>query len=320
MNNKGFFELGLLDVKGQPVKDPRTDVSFFRARDGKRILQVRDLEFPPNKRFGLPAFPQEGNLFCEVTPSRFRQRKSDFFTLTHGETITRNLTLLRLPDKWNVRFDPWGTLPPSLAPLKQVLDNSPSVSVKGGRLLCRFVGSSYDDVDDQKAILAKTCLLNLFAKLTVLKAPTTSGQSWFSFIQEILEIGRERFIAIVNPEMGKIVKRFKENISKFPDYEHAVAKNHHRNMPARFAVVKSSMFSIKSSEEKGNVQLTLGIGKDPGGKEVLLLDADIDESGVLLRHIADVFKHKFTGGTHPFDIHEYLVLAHPDVPLGYVLV
>ena len=27
-----------------------------------------------------------------------------------------------------------------------------------------------------------------------------------------------------------------------------------------------------------------------------------------MAHLADLFKHKFTGGTHAFDIHEYLAL------------
>ncbi len=60
--------------------------------------------------------------------------------------------------------------------------------------------------------------------------------------------------------------------------------------------------------------------KEPEGNEVLLLDADIDENGALLAHLADVFKHNFSGGTYPFSIHEYLALAHPDRPQGYELV
>jgi hypothetical protein len=52
-----------------------------------------------------------------------------------------------------------------------------------------------------------------------------------------------------------------------------------------------------------------------------LLDADIDENGDLLIHLIDVlFMRAFSGGTHPFDIHEYLVLAHPNWALGYELV
>ena len=80
------------------------------------------------------------------------------------------------------------------------------------------------------------------------------------------------------------------------------------------------MFSIKSREDIGNVQLTMAPGRDQAGNEILMLDADIDENGKLLLHLADLFKHKFSGGTHPFDIHEYLALAHRGRPLGYELI
>ncbi|HWP43138.1 MAG TPA: hypothetical protein VNO14_07890, partial [Blastocatellia bacterium] len=104
------------------------------------------------------------------------------------------------------------------------------------------------------------------------------------------------------------------------DYMESPAFNHHGNMPAEYGVAKSRMFSTKSKEDKGNLQLTLGPGKDAEGKDVLVLDADIDEEGRLIPHLASVFKHKVTGkGTHPHDIHEYLHLAIPGAPLGYEL-
>jgi len=42
-------------------------------------------------------------------------------------------------------------------------------------------------------------------------------------------------------------------------------------------------------------------------------------SGALISHVLDLFKHKVTGGTHPFDIHEILRLMFHH-PLGYTLV
>ena len=39
-----------------------------------------------------------------------------------------------------------------------------------------------------------------------------------------------------------------------------------------------------------------------------------------MSHLADLFKHAFTGGTHPFDIHEYLVLDNQSRGLGSDLV
>ena len=78
--------------------------------------------------------------------------------------------------------------------------------------------------------------------------------------------------------------------------------------------------SIKTREEHGNLQLTLTPATDASGRQVTILDADIDENGKLMAHLADLFKHRFNGGTHPFDIHEYLLLEDPGRALGYELV
>ncbi len=320
MGNEGVFELGLLDVRGQPARDLKVRVSFFRTTDSKLIRKPTKHKFPPNRRFRLPAFPQERILHCQITPSRFRQRTSGFFTLTDGETLRRELTVFRIPSKWNARFKHWNQLPNHFRLLKCILEDSPSVRVRGGRSLGRFTGANYDTVTDRKTILAKSCLLNLFAKLTVLEAPTTTHEKWFSFVREIVSIGQERFIALVDPRMGRIVRRIKDDIGNFKDYKHTPAGNHHKNMPKTYTVPKSRMFSIKSREDHGNIQLTLAPATDPQGENVLLLDADIDENGRLFGHLFDVFKHKFTGGTQPFDIHEYLAITHPNVPLGYELV
>jgi hypothetical protein len=318
--NQGVFELGLLDVRNRPARDSNVDVTILRASDNQALVRKKKLSFPPNKSFALPAFPQASNLFCDIAPSRFRIRKSAFFTLTDGETIRRNLTVLRLPDQWHARFDRWNDLTDHFGDLKAALDASNDLKVKGqSGSLGRFVENAYDDVDDDKTSEAKACLLNLYVKLSTMTAPTTK-RNWFSFVERILEIDRERFIAIVEDEMGDVVRTIKDDITKFEDYKHTPAQNHHGNMPAGYTVAKSKMFSIKSAEDKGNIQLTMAPATDASGKTVLLLDTDIDENGKLLHHILDLFKHKVTGGTHPFDIHEYLALALPDVPLGYSLV
>jgi hypothetical protein len=320
MGNEGFFQLGLLDVEGRPVNETGVKVSFIRVLENKTISSATDLEFPPAHRFTVPAFPQEHNLVCEVTPPRFRQRRSGIFTLTNGETIARNLTLFRRPDKFTASFTEWDQLPSFFLPFKTVLSKSSAVKVKGGRVLGKFTEGTYNSITDAKEVLAKTALLNLYAKLTDLTEPTGGSEPWFSFVREIIEIGRERFIAIADPKLGEIVRAIKKDIGKFKDYNNTPAQNHFGNIPAVFKPQKSKMFSIKSDEDHGNIQLTLAPGKDSAGNDLLILDADIDEDGKLLAHLADLFKHKFSGGTHPFDIHEYLALSNPNRPLGYELV
>lgn len=324
MGNEGIFELGLLDVKNRPANDPKTRVSFFRTSDNKEISQARDMAFPPVRRFTVPAFPQEKNLLCEVTPSRFRPASTDIFTLTDGKVTRRNPVVLRLPDKWTPQFVPWNLLSGEFLSLQDVLKNSPGIRVKNGASFDKLVEAIYDGVTENKAVLAKMALLNLFAVLEVTKEPTKEVASWFSFVKQIFLIDRERFIAFVDSKMGEIIRAIKDNLSDFPDYKNTPAGIHfegiQKALPEGFKAFKSKLFSVKTTEEHANIQLTIALVKDPDGNEVTVLDVDIDENGRLLEHLADLIKHKITGGTHPIDIHEFLVLAHPNLAFGYDLI
>jgi len=320
MPNQGFFKLGLLDVAGRPVNETGVKVNFIRVTENKVIATATNLDFPPEHTFAVPAFPQEQNLLAEVTTPRFRQRRSGIFTLTDKETIVRNLNLFRRPDKFSASFTEWNQLPSHFLSFKSTLNKSSALKVKGGKTLGKFTEATYDGVTGKIELTAKAALLNLYTKLTDLIEPTAGNEPWFSFVQEIVEIGKERLIAIVDPRMGEIIRTIKADFGKFKNYKPTPAQNHFGNIPAVYQVQKSKMFSIKSTEDHGNVQLTMAPGKDASGNDLLILDADIDENGQLLAHLADLFKHKFSGGTHPFDIHEYLSLDNPNRPLGYELV
>ena len=317
MANEGILELELRDVRGRPAQDANVTVRFFKDGHATRIGDDVRATFPPGVSARLPAFPQANNVSCDITPTRYRMRSSGFFTLTDGERIRRSLSVLRVPAQWNARFERWTQLPTQFDPLRKVLDASPNLRVKGkAGTIASFTASGYDDVDDRRTIEAKAAMLNLHGKLSALTIPATS-RPWFSFVTQLIEIGRERMIGIVDPAMGDEVRALREGGNK--DYKPAPAGLHHANFPSEFQVLKSKMFSLKTTEANGNLQLTLAPGRDALGNDVLLLDADIDENGRLLAHLADLFKHKISGGTHPFDIHEYLALAHPQLPLGYDL-
>ena len=78
------------------------------------------------------------------------------------------------------------------------------------------------------------------------------------------------------------------------------------------------MISVKRAYEQGNLQFTMAKARNAQGG-CFLLDCDMDENSNLFLHTTDLFKHLFTGGTNPIDIHEYIVHSQKGVDLGYEL-
>jgi len=327
MGNVGTLSLSLQNAEGDSIVDGDVTLKFFRNLDGRQITDAIVLHLPPDpiQVAGLPAFPQESNLNAQVQETRYRFLITGFFTLNTNAPKQLPETLLRDPAKWNARFDLWNALPANFSGLKQVLGNSPKVELLNPNTpIGSFTGDVYDDVDDTNTILAKAALLNLHVALTENREPVT-GQSnaWFSYVREILRIDRERFVAVVLPEMEELVRTVHDNRILYSDYQPVSAGLHVGNIPSRYGINADQMFSVKSNLNQCNIQLTMARGTDRDlNQRVSLLDADIDEDHELLAHIFDVLlKHPFTGGTHPFDIHEYLVLTYgKDVSLGYQLV
>lgn len=322
MANLGKLELTIKNTADQPATDSKTRIQVQR-RDSSVILSFKNLNLPLLAGLEIPAFPHESNLRCTVLSKRYRHFNTGFFTLSTAEPKRLELHALRNPKEWSAQFVAWKQLSDEFKPFQQVLDAS-EVKVIKGEKLGKFTEDKYDAAKAEKTVLAKTAFLNLFAKLTVLPEPIGGRNPWFSFVDRVLAIDRERFYAQVNVEMGEVVRHIKDNLPKFKGYESATASNHFDKLQEtlpEFRIFKSRMFSIKTNEANGNLQLTLAPAKDAAGNDVLLLDADIDENGGLLSHFVDAFLlHPFTGGTHPFDIHEYLALAHRNHPRGYELV
>lgn len=322
MGNSGFFQLSLRNVSNQPAQDPDTDVRFERAMGGTGIIERTGLVFPQTYDFTVPAFPQERALVCWITPARYRTCHSEIFTLTDGQTLSQSPLVLRNPDKWNARFTHWNDLSPAFKPLKDVLTGSNAVTVKeSGQPLGNFAGDNYDDVDELRAILAKAALLNLFAKMNRVPVVNQSASNWFQFVQKVLVIGRERFIGIVAEELWLLVSNIYNNIGSYRGFVRSDTVLHTGNIPAPYDAEVAQMLSVKSNDPHGNLQLTMA--KSQGGateSPVFLLDADIDEDLEFFAHAQDLFVHMFSGGTHPFDVHEILFVTYGPMDLGYELV
>lgn len=121
--------------------------------------------------------------------------------------------------------------------------------------------------------------------------------------------------------METLVRQIHSHTDEFRgEYARAPSGNHRDNVPVGLQGRIVRMVSIKSTHRKGNFQLTLTRLAEP---DEVLLDTDIDENGDLLGHFADLLKHKISGGTHPHDVHEILVLQEGQpagFDLGYRLV
>lgn len=326
MSNTGKLGLELNDVENHPVIDD--DVRVRLVADGRPILDRRGIRFGTaggKVTFaGVPAFPQAKLLHGRVTLSRYRSRPIPFFPLTHGQTHSVALQVVRQADEWQASFTPWDELSGRFRSLQRVLDASPDLKVPGGRRFGSLTRAEYDSVAGTGAeALAKACLLNLHHKMSGLTDPTTGGRRWFTYLDRILELRRDRLIGIAQPAMGDSIRAIKANIAAIPGYRNEGAAHHHGNLPLdRYEAAAGDMFGIKSSEEKGNVQFSMAPAVDrETGDRVLLIDADIDEDGTFFGHLLEVFEHKVTGKkTHPFDVREIFGASDPGFDAGYRLV
>lgn len=309
--------LNLVDAEGQPAFEPNCYVGFKRTDDAT-AAEAKSVAFPPSRTFLLHAWPQEGNLYCQIEPTLYQLVKSNFF-LPRGDK-NQDVTVMRLPSQWVPDFLTSATLPqPRFAPFLQMLGKSTQVDVKHGSELGRL-DSAYDSLHlaGEQQRLAKMALLNLYAVLSDEKEPI-GNTNWFRFVQKIVRIDQERFVAEADEDLFKIVKQILENLDTFKSqgFFTQPATLHYENIPSRYTLT-SDLITLKVRYEQGNVQFTMGTARSDG-KDVVLLDCDMDEHSNIIEHAGDLFRHVFTGGTHPIDMHEYIVHHDRSVQLGYAL-
>ncbi|MFY9227119.1 MAG: metallophosphoesterase [Blastocatellia bacterium] len=308
----------LFDVFGKKVKNEGS-VEFFCVKDGVTKTKRFVYESNANDTYLLPQFPQAQMITADALIEGFQVARS----LTNlANKSSDSITLIRNPKKWTAKFESWNVLESNnrFDRLTSVLKSSLNINIEDRGVLTSFTDNNYDNLSGEEPLLAKACLLNLYARLTDIKSPIVEPTSWFSFVKSILSINRERFIAIVEKQMYDIVSFIAKNDDAFLEYEKSGHEIHFNNIPNHYKqfVKLEEMISIKSADTKGNIQLTLSISRQPT-EDVYILDADIDENSLWIDHLIDLIKHKFTGGTHPYEIHEYIKLATPQVDLGYQL-
>jgi hypothetical protein len=316
MANMGRFVLTLINAEGDAAVDPNCTVEFVRL-DQVKTLTARNLQFPPDHGFRLPAFPQAQNLHCAITPSLYRMVQSEFFTLNDGEEKRKSALVARDPDKWQPAFTRWNSLPLSFNAPKTVLANQ-LLKLKHGPDVGVITPAIYDGMSSPALLLAKMAMLNLFVVLSTQKDPV-STQPWFNFVNRILVIDQERFVAVVGAGLFDSISQISSNLGNFSKqgFFPGDSSLHLDNIPSEYEVT-APMISVKCRYEQGNVQFTMSKVRNVNGDSILL-DCDMDEHSNVLAHVSDLFTHAFTGGTNPIDIHEYIVHHQKGIDLGYEL-
>jgi len=316
MDNVGNLTLALENAEGNPAEEPNCRIEFVRL-DEVAIGRADHLEFPPNHRFALPAFPQAQNLHCVITPSLYRLVQSNFFTLTDGQEMTQTASVMRDPSQWQPKFTAWNSLATDFDEMKAAIEGK-LVRLKHGPDVGVITPAVYDGMNSPALTLAKMALLNLFRVLSDQNDPV-SGRPWFNTVKQILVLDQERFVAITTSDLFESIDHILNNMGEFRSqgFFPADVTLHYDNIPSEFQLT-APMISVKRVYQQGNIQFTLAKAKNQQG-DCVLLDCDMDEDHNLFLHATDFFKHLFTGGTNPIDIHEYIVHQEKGVDLGYEL-
>lgn len=316
MGNIGSLALDLVTAEGGPANEPNCTLECFRL-DGVTILRKDHLPFPPRRAFPLPAFPQMQNLHLTISPSLYKMVQSEFFTLNDGESKQETCPVQRDPGEWQPKFTLWNALAGQFDALKATINEKLVRLIDGTEI--GVMGPDVYDAMANRLSLPKMALLNLFVVLCKQTDPV-SAQPWFNMVKQILVLDQERFVAVVDSNLFESVDHILNNMGQFKKdgFFAGDTSLHEQNIPKEF-MLTADMISIKKVYDEGNVQWTMAKVQDVAGNKFILLDCDMDEHHNVIEHLGDLFKHLFTGGTHPIDIHEYIVSVQKGVDLGYGL-
>jgi hypothetical protein len=318
------FSTTIVAVDGGEAQEPQLTVRFC-DRNGRPLRETQVALPPSTQTFEVEVTSAVDPIYCDLTFSRYRRQRSGLFMPNPGSDHSATLLAVRDPDAWTPQFSTLADLAASrFDPFRVIVAASKSVDFKGGTPL-GDLGPAYDTIAGDEPVLAKMCLLNLYAVLSAEIDPI-SQRPWISAVKRILRLDRERFVAEVDQVVYDSVSdllsglALYQRIGFFPEPD---PSPHKSNFPNSYSI--DDLISIKVCYDQGNLQLTPARAtKD--GQSVYLLDCDMDEDSNLIEHGGDILAHVFSGGTHPIDIHEYIIAdasadagGKSSLDLGYTL-
>ena len=255
--NRGKIHLKLYNALGQPpMRDKLTIILYnqnLKSRDRRIEVELK------GKAKHIPnVLAQPDGLYeMRIVPKKHREKKVGVVLVRPNDISTVEDTFLLDPGKVTGTF--------------------PGHKMLGGPLLNKIGETQYNQLTD----LEKGGLLNLYAVLQHHKVST--GESVFSFVQQITKIRQDRIFVLVSPALLKKVKA-SDSFHSASGISHVFPKGYKLKA------------SFKTPEKNGNLQLTFA----KNSKGSFLVDADVDDHQGIA-HATDVMKHMLTGkGTHPY--------------------
>jgi hypothetical protein len=267
--NEGTVIFDLRDAYGHSI---RGDVSFgFRNLKAPSMNFLHQTQLPGEALplQGVPASPF-GKWQVDITIKRFRF-KSVFVDVSSNDTTTVAETFFIKPSEATPVF-------PSTEEISNLERWRPLASV--------FDPAQYNGLEAQQ----KAGLLNLFAKMSDPSTPEV-----FSDVLQVFKVKPARIYARVRPALLEKVLGLSQRFHEQPD-----GGSLHTFLDDWVRLGEHASF--KTPDKMGNLQLTFATNPH----EEFAVDADLDDHQGL-QHAFDVIKHKFSGDTNPYDIHEVLV-------------
>lgn len=323
-------------MEGLPAADPAMTFQVDEVQPFQRpLVRQPPISFDKKASFRIPVPDGTNPQWCvRPTFSRFAPPDGTFFFPLAQQSFEYAFALYREPSQWKARFTPLNSLSsPRFDAFKSVVSKSHSVDLKLGPTV-GDLAVEYDNIDQAAQRLGKMALLNLHSVLVDEMDPIT-GQNWFSYVQKIVRLDEERFLAEVDKKLFDDVFTILASLSgEFAAQGYSTDPEsdlslHTPNIPPQYnqAMNRARMGTLKKQFEQGDFQLTVSELRQPAGM-VYLLDCDMDENLNIAAHAVDMADHLITKGTHPVLMHDYIVRKSAQmaadgistVDLGYELV